>query len=40
MRFSGRLPGAPAADQVLDRYIGPFGGAERLASVTAYGRGV
>lgn len=35
-----QAPGAPSADQVLDKYVQALGGAQRLASVTSFiGRG-
>jgi outer membrane lipoprotein-sorting protein len=31
-----KVPGAPSADQILDRYIQALGGAQRLASLTSF----
>ena len=31
-----KVPGAPSADQILDRYIQAVGGAQRLASLTSF----
>jgi hypothetical protein len=30
------MPGAPSADQILEKYIAALGGAQRLAGVTRY----
>lgn len=34
--FGPAAPGAPSADQILDRYIAALGGAERLASLRSF----